>query len=67
MKESEIVGFCGLTMRAFSEKLLGYCRSKGVEPKVRIGDIDILEKRGLRHEEHRTFPYSKEKVERSAH
>lgn len=66
LSETEVVQFCGLTMRAFSEKLLAYCRSKGVEPKVRIGDIDVLQKRGLWYEERRTFPYSKEKVERSA-
>lgn len=65
LKEDEIVQFCGLAMRAFSEKLLAYCRSRGVEPKVRKGDIDILEKRGLRYEGCCTFPYSKEKVERS--
>lgn len=65
MKESEIVGYCGLTMREFSEKILAYCRAHDVEPKVRIGDIDSLEKRGLRFEERQTFPYSKEKVERS--
>ena len=64
MKENEVVELCGLTMRAFSEKLLAYCRSRGVEPKVRKGDVDILEKRGLRYEGCSTFPYSKEKVER---
>ena len=67
MKESEIVGYCGLTMREFSEKILAYCRAHDVEPKVRIGDIDSLEKRGLRFEERQTFPYSKEKVSRSFH
>lgn len=65
MEESEIVGYCGLTMREFSEKILAYCRAHDVEPKVRISDIDSLEKRGLRFEERQTFPYSKEKVERS--
>ena len=65
MKESEIVGYCGLTMREFSEKVLAYCRAHDVEPKVRVRDIDSLAKRGLRFEERRTFPYSKEKVMRS--
>lgn len=62
MDENEIMSYCGLTMRQFSEKMLAYCRSRGVEPKIRIGDIDSLEKRVLVGEEQRTFPYSSEKV-----
>ena len=62
MPLSDVEHFAGLTMREFSERLLAYCRGRKIEPKVRLEDIAILQRREKNAEDERTFPYSPKRL-----
>lgn len=59
---AEVEGFCGLSMRELSEKLLAYCRAKGCNPKIRRNDVRELSAKIKTGEDKRTFPYTRERV-----